>query len=71
MNKTEAQIPDGLELTPFDDVFYQDPYPVYARLRELDPIHEDKVSFYPNSWSISDYRVVRELMVNSRLSVDP
>lgn len=64
-------IPDGLELTPFNDRFYQDPYPVYEELRRLDPVHKDQQSFYGNSWTISDYGLVRELLTDHRLSVDP
>ncbi len=64
-------IPDGIELTAFDEGFAADPYGVYERLRRLDPIHKDTVSFYDNSWTIADYATVRRLLLDDRLSVDP
>ncbi len=68
---TSRDIPDGVQLTPFDDDFYADPYPVYRRLRTLEPVHRDEVSFYPRSWTISDYNTVSRLLKDPRLSVDP
>ena len=65
-----TEIPDGIELTPFDDTFYENPYAVYERLRRLDPLHEDKVSFYGRSWTISDYDTVKNLLTDRRLSAD-
>ncbi len=50
-----TQIPDGLQLTPFDDAFQRDPYAVYERLRSLDPVHRDEVSFWAESWTITGY----------------
>ena len=67
MNK----IPDGIALTPFDEHFFTDPYAAYARLRTLDPVHKDEVSFFKEPWTISDYQVVKALLVDDRLSVDP
>jgi len=65
-----TDIPDGIELTPFDDKFYSDPYEVYARLRSLDPVHRDISSFYKNSWTVTDFDNVRSLLRDKRLSVD-
>ncbi len=67
----QDQIPDGLQLTPFDADFYADPYPVYQRLQKLDPIHQDTTSFYAQSWSITGYRRVSQLLRDDRLSADP
>ena len=64
-------IPDGLELTPFDPTFNDDPYAVYARLRDEDPVHKDSASFYGNSWTISEYALVDQLLRDRRLTVDP
>ena len=64
-------IPDGLELTPFDDNFYHDPYSVYEKLRQLDPIHRDQQTMFQSSWTITDYQTVRSLLSDPRLSVDP
>ncbi len=65
------QVPDGLELTAFDETFHKDPYAVYERLRRLDPIHEDKASLWGKSWTISGYEYVKTLFSDTRLSVDP
>jgi cytochrome P450 len=35
--------PTGLQLTPLDKRFRENPYPVLAELRERDPIHHDEV----------------------------
>lgn len=70
-NLISGPVPDGLELTPFHEDFYADPYSVYQRLRALDPVHEDTVSFYEHSWTISNYDNVKELLMDERLSVDP
>ncbi|MFT4676334.1 MAG: hypothetical protein ACJAX5_002545 [Patiriisocius sp.] len=32
------EIPDGLEITAFDEAFYANPCGVYERLRRLDPL---------------------------------
>lgn len=37
----EDKVPTGLALTPLDDTFRQDPYPVLKTLRDADPIHHD------------------------------
>ena len=65
------EVPEGLQLTPFDEAFNADPYQVYAQLRHLDPVHKDSVSFYGSSWTISDYAIVKALLLDKRLSVDP
>lgn len=67
-----ADIPDGLQLTPFDPEFLDDPYRVYLRLRSADPVHKDSTSFFENgSWTISSYDTVKALLTDKRLSVDP
>jgi hypothetical protein len=38
-NADEAPIPTGVQLTPFDEAFLNDPYPVLKRLRDAEPIH--------------------------------
>jgi cytochrome P450 len=65
------EIPDGLEITAFDEAFYANPYGVYERLRRLDPVHQDKVAFYGSSWTISSHELVMSLLKDKRLSVDP
>ena len=66
-----ADIPDGLQLTPFDEGFFDDPYSIYKKLRRLDPVHQDEQSFYEDSWTVSDYQSVKALLVDDRLSADP
>jgi len=63
--------PDGLQLTPFDEEFFKDPYTVYRLLRRHDPVHQDENSFYEQSWTVSDYKSVKALLIDGRLSVDP
>ena len=46
-----ADIPDGLQLTPFDEGFFDDPYSIYKKLRRLDPVHQDEQFFYEDSWT--------------------
>lgn len=43
MNATTkpGDLPQGIELTPLDERFRADPYPVLARLRAVAPVHED------------------------------
>lgn len=36
-----GDLPQGIELTPLDERFRADPYPVLARLRTVAPVHED------------------------------
>ena len=61
-----TDIPQGLQLTPFDPEFERDPYAVYARLREAAPVHRDG-----DSYTVSGYAEVAALLKDTRLSVDP
>ena len=37
----------GLEFDPFSDVFFNDPYPTYRRMRDEAPVYySDKYDFY-------------------------
>lgn len=38
---TESSLPQGIELTPLDAAFRNDPYSILDRLREQAPVHED------------------------------
>jgi cytochrome P450 len=38
---TASKLPLGIELTPLDDKFREDPYSIFARLRDEAPLHED------------------------------
>jgi len=61
-----TNIPEGIQLTPFDAEFERDPYGVYARLREAAPVHYDGYSY-----TVSGYEDVAALLKDKRLSADP
>ena len=61
-----SEIPEGIQLTPFDPEFAHDPYGVYARLRKAAPVHFDGVSYV-----VSGYAEVAALLKDKRLTVDP
>ena len=67
---TTSDIPDGMDLTPFNPQFRDDPYPIFERVRSLDPVHRDVQSFYPNSWTIASHEHVSACLKDERLSVD-
>jgi cytochrome P450 len=60
-----TEVPKGIQLTPFDPEFERNPYAVYARLREAEPIQRDG-----NSYIVSSYAAVEALLKDKRLSVD-
>ena len=65
-------IPEGLELTPFNDAFQADPFAVYAELREAAPLYREQNSMYTGeSWTASSYELVERLLKDDRLSSDP
>ena len=61
-----SDIPQGIELTPFDPEFERDPYGVYARLRKAAPVHFDG-----SAYTVSGYVEAAALLKDKRLSVDP
>jgi cytochrome P450 len=62
------QAPTGLELTVLDVAYQEDPYPVLARLRELEPVHHDRVL---NRYVLTRAADVEALLWDRSLSVDP
>jgi cytochrome P450 len=66
-NADEAPIPTGIQLTPFDEAFLNDPYPVLKRLRDAEPIHRDNAL---SRWFVTGFDNVREVLRNKDLSND-
>jgi len=62
------EIPTGVQLTPFDPAYQQDPYPVLAEMRERDPLHHDTDlhRYFPTR-----YADVKAILRNSDLLTDP
>ena len=63
-----TKLPTGLQLTPFDPDYLEDPYPVIKRLREADPLHYDEElrRYFPTR-----YDDVRRILKDSRYLTDP
>ena len=61
-------VPTGVQLTALDPTFQEDPYPVLAKLRELDPMHHDTQL---NRYVLTRSQDVDELLWDRSLSVDP
>ena len=67
--RTDAgTIPTGVQLTALDPTFQEDPYPVLAKLRELDPMHHDTTLA---RYVVTRHDDVEELLWDRSLSVDP
>ena len=66
-NAAEAPIPTGVQLTPFDEAFLDDPYPVLKRLRDAEPIHRDNAL---SRWFVTGFDNVREVLRKKDLSND-
>lgn len=47
---------------PFEELNIQDPYPMYGRLRENDPIHKSQTG----EWIITDYHIIRSILRDKR-----
>ena len=67
--ETEREaVPTGVELTALDPAFQENPYPILAKLRELEPVHHDTIL---NRWVLTRHEDVEELVFDRSLSVDP
>src|SRR5258708_12822626 len=64
-NAAEAPIPTGVQLTPFDEGFLNDPYPVLKRLRDAEPIHRDNAL---SRWFVTGFDNVPEVLRKKDLS---
>ena len=67
-DQTADGLPTGLELTPLDPDFQQDPYPTYDALRERAPVHHDAVF---GRWLLTRHDDIEALLRNRDLCVDP
>lgn len=55
---------------PFDQEFFQDPYPTYARLRGAGPVHRIALPDGSPVWLVTRERDVRAGLTDARLSVN-
>ncbi|MBM4792238.1 cytochrome P450 [Streptomyces sioyaensis] len=55
---------------PFDQDFFQDPYPTYARLRSAGPVHRIALPDGSPVWLVTRERDVRAGLTDTRLSVN-
>jgi cytochrome P450 len=65
---TMPRIPTGVQLTPFDADYLEDPYPVLKQLRENDPLHHDTElqRYFP-----CQYADVKSMLKDPALLTDP
>jgi len=61
------QEPGSVTFNPLDLEFVNDPYPIYARLREQDPVHRSPMGI----WVITRYSDVLAALRDPRLSNEP
>ncbi|MCG0283802.1 cytochrome P450 [Streptomyces sp. PSAA01] len=60
----DAAAQEEILYNPRDPMLRSDPYPVYARLREKDPVHRSPFGF----WVVSGYAEAAQLLRDSRLT---
>jgi cytochrome P450 len=61
----EPNVPTGVQLTPMDAVFRNDPYPVLERLRNAGRVHRDEPL---SRWFVTGFEEAREILRNKGLS---
>ncbi|MET8450600.1 cytochrome P450 family protein [Streptomyces sp. NPDC005209] len=62
-----------IDLGEFGDAFRRDPYPVYARLRELGPVHRVRLPApeeHHETWLVVGYEEARAALADPRLAKD-
>lgn len=68
MTMQDQPLPQGVELTPLDERFRADPYPVLHRLRAVAPVHEDTVL---HRFIYTRHDDVREILRDRDFWTDP
>ena len=65
---SDDNIPTGVQLTPFDPEYLENPYPILKKVREADPFHHDAQlqRFFP-----CRYEDVKSILRDSDLLTDP
>ncbi|GGL81389.1 cytochrome P450 [Streptomyces fumigatiscleroticus] len=64
---------DVIDLGEFGDAFRRDPHPVYARLRELGPVHRVRLpppDAHHETWLVVGYEEARAALADPRLAKD-
>jgi cytochrome P450 len=56
-----------VRFNPFDEAFRRDPYPVYAALREHEPVHRS----FLDAWVVTRHADVKLVLKDRRFGVDP
>lgn len=62
-----------IDLTEFGDAFRRDPHPVYARLRELGPVHRVRLAppdAHHETWLVVGHEEARAALADPRLAKD-
>jgi cytochrome P450 len=63
----KTELPTGVQLTPLDETFRNNPYPILEQLRNAEPVHRDNPL---GRWFITGSEEAREILRNKDLSVD-
>jgi cytochrome P450 len=64
----DKNVPTGIGLTPLDQTFRNDPYPVLRELREREPVHHDTEL---NRWFFTEYEEVKRILRSAEYWSDP
>lgn len=67
---TAEPLTDLVDLAALGESFTRDPYPVYAELRALGPVHRVLIPEGTPAWLVVGYEAGRELLADQRLSKD-
>ncbi len=65
---TAKPVPTGIQLTPMDPAFREDPHPILDELREREPVHYNALM---GSYVLTRHEDVTAVLHNRELSVDP